>query len=129
MGLGGAGFGSGRVGETPVVGLGARFGALDLRSEVSAAGLVGMPGRLLPTFPVWFVTSCVSSLPVSVTPPLEGLGGRLGVVCPAVVLFSWTGAPRLALGATGGLGGGLVCWSEGVSLGGGGLGAGMGVAV
>lgn len=50
-GLGGTGFGSGAVGDV-AVGLGARFGALDLRREVRAAGFVGMPGRELPTFTV-----------------------------------------------------------------------------
>lgn len=50
-GLGGTGFGSGVVGEIPV-GLGARFGALDLRRDDRAAGLAGMPGRTLPTFTV-----------------------------------------------------------------------------
>lgn len=48
------------------------------------------------------------------------------------MLLSWCGAPTLALGATGGLGGGLglaedgVSLTAGVSLGGGGLGAGTG---
>lgn len=129
VGLGWTGFGSGGVGEAPL-GLGARFGALALRGEVSAAGLVGTPGRTLPTFTVWFAASCVSSLPaVSVCAPVtstEGLGGRVGV------LLSGCGAPTLALGATGGLGGGLglagggVSLTDGVSLGGGGLGAGTG---
>lgn len=48
-------------------------------------------------------------------------------MCPAVGLLSGVGPPRLALGATEGLGGGLACCSEGVILGGGGLGAGTGV--
>lgn len=135
-GLGGAGFESGA--ETPA-GLGARFGALALRGEVSAAGLVGMPGRLLPVFTVWFEASCASLVPASVcAPPLtstEGLGGRVGVVCPDEVLLSWDGAPTLALGATRGLGGGLglarggVSLTDGVSLGGGGLGAGTGAGI
>ena len=51
------------------------------------------------------------------------------MVCPAVLLLSCCAAPMLALGATGGLGGGLgfgASLREGVSLGGGGLGAGTG---
>lgn len=47
----GTGFGCGGVGEAPV-GFGARVGALPLRGEVSAAGLVGMPGRTLATLTV-----------------------------------------------------------------------------
>lgn len=137
VGLGGTGFGSAGFGEAPD-GLGARLGALALRGEDSAAGLVGMPGRQLPAFTLWFAGSGLSSPPACVSvsaPPLtsiEGLGGRVGVVRPAVELLSWGGAPTLALGATAGLGGGLglareaVSLAEGVSLGGGGLGAGTG---
>lgn len=56
------GFGSWGFGEAPL-GLGARFGALALRGEVSAAGLVGMSGRTLPAFTVSFKLSCFSSPP------------------------------------------------------------------
>lgn len=62
VGLGRTGFGSGGAGGAPV-GLGARCGVLALCGEVSAAGLLGMPGRPLPTFTVWFAASCASSLP------------------------------------------------------------------
>lgn len=53
------------------------------------------------------------------------------MVCPDRVLLSWEEVPTLALGATGGLGGGLGLGSltDGVSLGGGGLGAGTGAGV
>lgn len=125
--------GSGCVGESPV-GLGARLGALDLRAEFREDGLVGTKGRTPPGLTVWFVVFCVASVPAGVSlgapPPTstEGLGGRVGVVCPSAVLLSGAGAPTLALGATGGLGGTLesVREEEEESLGGGGLGAGTG---
>lgn len=130
-GLAGSGFGSRGVDETPE-GLGARFGALALRGAISAAGLFGTPGRELPTFTLWFVALCVASLPVWVSvcdPPLtstKGLGVRVGVVHPSVVLLSGCETPTLTLGVTGGLGGGLGSLRQGVSLGGGGRGAGTG---
>lgn len=56
------GLGSGGAGEAPE-GLGARLGALALRGDVSAAGVVGTPGRTLPAFTVCFALSSVSSPP------------------------------------------------------------------
>lgn len=85
--------------------------------------------------PVGSAGSCFFWFWVSVWASLLGLGGRAGVVCPATILFSWFEVPVLALGATAGLGGALglakdgVSLTEGVSLGGGGLGAGTGTEV
>lgn len=82
--------------------------------------------------PLWFVALCVASLPVWVSvcdpPPTstKGLGVRVGVVRPSVVLLSGCETPTLTLGVTGGLGGGLGSLRQGVSLGGGGRGAGTG---
>lgn len=92
-----------------------------------------MPVSRIQHSPVWFAASGVSSLVCAALPTsTEGLGGSVGVVRPAAVLLSWCGAPTLALGATAGLGGGLglagegVSLTDGVTLGGGGLGAGTG---
>lgn len=76
--------------------------------------------------PVWAGVFCVALLSdeASVCAPLS-----------SSALFSWFGAPTIALGATRGLGGRLGLGGEGVplreevSLGGGGLGAGTGAGV
>lgn len=106
----------------------------ELPTEVSRShGQLNVP--LEQNSPVRSAVSCFFWFWVSVWASLLGLGGRAGVICPATILFSWFEVPVLALGATAGLGGGFglakdgVSLTEGVTLGGGGLGAGTGMEV